>query len=117
MMSDELLLTIAAWSGAIVGVVAAIKALFWLGRTSLIPAWSQTRRVASAILRLAAIGDEQSWPNGSTDLPTFLDSMHETSKSNSRQIVKLLEFHSHELVDAEAGIAEDDWDQPHGTPV
>lgn len=75
-MTTDLAVTIVAWSGAIAGTAAAFKAVGWFWRTSIIPSWSTARRVASAAARLAAIGDASAWPNGSSDLPSFLHGLH-----------------------------------------
>jgi hypothetical protein len=99
-MEPDVLLRIAAWSGAIIGATGAMKALGWLWRTSLLPGFHTLRRASNAIVKLAAIGDEESWPNGSTDLPTFLAGLHDLVK-------KILEFLGDDFRRWESGLRPD----------
>jgi hypothetical protein len=96
-VSSEVLFTVAAWGAAFAGVAAGTKGISYLARSG---AWGFDRlyRAGKAIAKLAAIGNEDAWPNGSTDLPTFLHRLYGT-------VTKLLEFHQDELREWEQGIS------------
>lgn len=66
---------ITAWSAALVSAAAAARSLAYLIRSGR-AGFKVAHRATNAVRRLAAIGDEDAWPNGSTDLPTFLHGMH-----------------------------------------
>jgi hypothetical protein len=92
----DLLLTVAAWGAAIAGCAAGMKGLGYLIRTGRF-GFRQTRRAAVAVGKLAAIGAEDAWPNGSKDLPTFLEWVYQS-------IQKLLDYHQEELFERETGV-------------
>lgn len=72
---DTLAGQITAWSAALAGIAAGAKGLGYLIRKGVI-GFRIIGRAAKAVSRLAAIGDAEKWPNGSTDLPTFLHAVH-----------------------------------------
>lgn len=61
--------------GLIASFAAAIKGIEYLARKGK-AGFRLIARAGKAIGRLAAIGDEATWPNGSTDLGTFLCGLH-----------------------------------------
>ena len=66
-------------AGALSVVIAAIAGgLKGVGYLTQKGVWGfrKLRNAARGVGRLAEIANEDAWPNGSTDLPTFLDGVH-----------------------------------------
>jgi hypothetical protein len=112
---------IARYGGIIAGLAAGVAGTGYLikrgGR-----GFKLLARAGRALTKLAAIGDAESWPNGSTDPLTFLKVLHDFAKSTHDLLTRHLEDHEHtrqEYQDDETDRARGtgDWDPPEGTPA
>lgn len=85
------------WSAAAAALAGGVTAVGFLVKRG-VAGFRLVARAARAVTRLAAIGDEESWPNGSTNLPSFLDGLH-SAVSETRSFMA---EHSARHIDIEA---------------
>lgn len=101
MMEHEILVTIAAWGAAIAGLAAGAKGFSYLVRSG-VWGFRSLKKAAHGVARLAAIGGVDAWPNGSEDLPSFLQATYAT-------VQKLLKYHEAEFWGTEVGLRDARW--------
>lgn len=109
------MITDLAQAGAqIAGVAAGVAGAGYLARKGWVGG-KYLARASKAVTRLARLGDEDVWPNGSTDLASFLGRIYSWLEAIDSNLVDHLADHKQAEIDQARGTRR--WDPPEGTAI